>query len=177
MLSLSLSSLSPPALISTRDEIFSSLFPSECFLFDSFWSIFWNKSRDSFERVWTDCVLVSVISDFCYGMIDCITACFEGLFLSNEDSPPSPRPRRRGTPSSRSSNRSATYNPFTVFKEDSDIDSSSNHLLHEDRAAIELQRQEQIEKYTHRDLLYKQPVNTGADTSNIDNDEPECVMW
>mmetsp|Transcript_23195 Transcript_23195/g.39263 ORF Transcript_23195/g.39263 Transcript_23195/m.39263 type:complete len:166 (+) Transcript_23195:114-611(+) len=109
-------------------------------------------------------------------MIDCITACFEGLFLSNEDSPPSPRPRRRGTPSSRSSNRSATYNPFTVFKEDSDIDSSSNHLLHEDRAAIELQRQEQIEKYTHRDLLYKQPVDTGADTSNIDNDEPECVM-
>jgi hypothetical protein len=62
-----------------------------------------------------------------------------------------------------------------------DIDSSSNYLLYEDNAAVELQRQEQIQRYTRDDLLYKQPKTINVDNNIGDNsigvDVPECVMW
>ena len=101
----------------------------------------------------------------CNEMIDCLTSCFEGFFTEPNDS------------SERVSEGVAQMGG---------MDSSCYNLLESERVServsegvVEMQRREQIERYTREDLLYKhkhkQPVLcTREDTSE---DGPECVMW
>lgn len=116
------------------------------------------------------------------GMIDCITSCIAGLLQrapSADNTQAQSRTNPSGSPNRRNNNNRTFFFQNFDSKQDFDVDSSSNYLLQEENRAtnIELQRQEQIEKYTSQALLYKQPINASKTNNTKDEIPLECVMW
>lgn len=114
-----------------------------------------------------------------YDMIDCISTCIAALFQTTPDPPPEESGPCR-SPIHRNNSRRSIFRSCEDSKQsDLDVDSSSNYLLmcEEEQQHIELQRREQIERYTSRELLYKQPKDLVQ--ANITKEEIplECVMW
>jgi hypothetical protein len=111
-------------------------------------------------------------------MIDCISTCIAGLLHTSEESSQS-RNHSTGSPNHRDNSQSI-FRSFDDSKHDIDSSSNSSHYLldQEDRASIELERQEHIQRYTSDDLLYKQPIDNNNTKDTKDGSRaPECVMW